>query len=707
MKELYQSYVLGDMWAAYLYDSDKNVMGMTLLPAALREKFTLEGSWNIEAAVQLKIIGDRYPDGFAHGHTMRNSVSVRELCFREQFCQEGEVLRVVTVMDRGELEVRHVLEYEQGKEYLYLYTELIHHGSAPLGIEMVSSFNLCGFSSLEEKERMEELVLHRMQSKWSQEGKLLSQGFLELQLEPSWMRSGVNSIRFGQVGSMPVRRYFPWMIAEDIRYGYSIGVQLMHPASWQMEVYNKDDRVSLSGGLADREFGHWHKYLEPEEVFVTPRSILTTAGEDVDGISYRLTCAQKKNLEKVPEIEKELPVVFNEFCTTWGAPGEENIGRIVETIKGKGITYCVIDAGWYAINTGDWTNIGDWIPNPGQFPNGLLPAANAIRDGGMVPGIWFEMELAGMKSAMFEKEDYLLKRDGYPVQTGCRRFLDMRREKVVEYLAEKVIGTLKDCGFGYMKVDYNDNIGIGCDGAESLGEGLRQNMECSQKFFRRIRSEIPDLVIENCSSGGHRLEPSMQELCSMASFSDAHECKEIPVIAANAARAILPAQSQIWAVMRKKDDESRVYYSCANTFLGRMCLSGDVYDLEDWQWGIIEEAIGFYQKCAPLIKDGRNYRYGPQIRSYNHLKGWQAVCRKGSEGERIMAVVHSFEEYPETIAVKLPIESESARQSGKSLWRVADGFHKPGIACEIEEGCLIITGMKEFDAGVWLIESGS
>ena len=57
--------------------------------------------------------------------------------------------------------------------------------------------------------------------------------------------------------------------------------------------------------------------------------------------------------------------------------------------------------------------------------------------------------------------------------------------------------------------DYNETIGIGCDGAESLGEGLRQNMERSQAFIEKAKKEIPDIILENCASGGHRLEPSL------------------------------------------------------------------------------------------------------------------------------------------------------------------------------------------------------
>lgn len=93
-----------------------------------------------------------------------------------------------------------------------------------------------------------------------------------------------------------------------------------------------------------------------------------------------------------------------------------------------------------------------------------------------------------------------------------------------------MIHLLRDNGFGYLKVDYNAIIGFGVDGAESAGEGLRQYLKGMQKFFRKLRKELPDPVIENCSSGGRRLEPSMMGLCAMGSFSDAHETREIPII---------------------------------------------------------------------------------------------------------------------------------------------------------------------------------
>ena len=224
---------------------------------------------------------------------------------------------------------------------------------------------------------------------------------------------------------------------------------------------------------------------------------------------------------------------------------------------------------------------------------------------------------------------------------GNRRFWDMADPYVKQYLTERVIGLLRDNNFGYIKVDYNENIGVGCDGAESLGEGLRQRVAASQDFFRTMAQALPELVIENCSSGGHRLEPSMMELVSQASFSDAHECLSIPIIAANLHRAIRPEQSQIWAVLHADAPMNRLHYLLAATFLGRMCLSGAVFELSETQWAEVRAAISLYARVSDIIRDGYTCRIDCTARSYNAPTGYQAVLR--TLGERALLVVHTFE----------------------------------------------------------------
>lgn len=161
----------------------------------------------------------------------------------------------------------------------------------------------------------------------------------------------------------------------------------------------------------------------------------------------------------------------------------------------------------------------------------------------------------------------------------------------------------------------------------------------------------------------------MMSKCSMASFSDAHECEEIPVIAANLHRTILPRQSQIWAVIREDASLKRIAYILASTFLGRMCFSGDVTRLSKEQWEVIDSAMEFYRIIAPVIKHGYSYFYYGKTQSDRHLKGWQALLRVQTE-EHLMergkqlyegehdsayAVIHIFEgELPEYIEIPLP-----------------------------------------------------
>lgn len=133
----------------------------------------------------------------------------------------------------------------------------------------------------------------------------------------------------------------------------------------------------------------------------------------------------------------------------------------------------------------------------------------------------------------------------------------------------------------------------------------------------------------------------MMELVSQASFSDAHECTTIPLIAANLHRLIRPEQSQIWAVLREKDSKDRILYTLTAAFLGRLCLSGEVFDLSEEQWDLALEGIRFYQKVSHIIRDGITTAIETPLQDYTRPMGYQAVLRE-CEKEALL-IVHTFE----------------------------------------------------------------
>ncbi len=647
MQKVLNSYVLGDMNATYLIDEDTANVELVLLPAEIEYKdldYQKEKPYT-DSLVQIKIMGDTYNGGYAPGITMRQSPTVIGFKYKDQSVKtKNDVIEIKTLLEdeRGYL-VSHYLKYTDGEKVIRTYSSFKNASNQKVSLESLSSFSLGKLSPLMDKDGADTLKLHRIRSVWSMEGRKETISLEDLQLEPSWGGHAVRCERFGSIGSLPVNKFFPIMVLEDSKNQIFWGVQLMHNASWQMEVYRRGDYVQISGGLADREYGHWTKTLEPNEEFVSPEAIVSVCQDEAEEIYRRLTSSLNRVVNDGPESEQSLPIMFNEYCTTWGNPSHENICEIVNTIKDKGFEYFVIDCGWYKQEGIPWdVSMGDYDVSKELFKDGLDKTVQTIKNGGMKPGIWFEIDNVGEKSKAYQDTAHLLKRDGYPLTTTMRRFWDLRQEYVQDYLTQKVIGTLKQYGFEYMKMDCNDNVGIGCDGAESLGEGLRQNQEQSIKFIQKVKKEIPGIILENCASGGHKLEPLMMSLCSMASFSDAHECPEIPIIAANLHRVILPRQSQIWAVIRKDDSLKRVAYSVANTFLGRMCISGDVCLLSNSQWKVIDDGISFYKKIAPIIKDGKTYFYGSKIGSYRHPKGWQAIVRESLDMKEAYVVIHGF-----------------------------------------------------------------
>ena len=698
-KSLLSTFTLGDQTVFYLLNLRSQTVGMAVLPTALKDLFSSEGRWLPDPLVQTKLVGDGYAASYSQGSIMHGSESSFQLKYETQEVEETPEETVIrTRLKSPRITAIHEVHWKAGMPYLTVQTSIENTSGETQKLEYLTSFNLTGCSPVGEEERIADLNLYRLTSRWSGEGKILKQRMTDLHMEPSWSRHGAYALRYGQVGSMPVRGFFPWGVIEDEKYHWCLGAQLYHPGSWQMEVYSKDDRLSFAGGLADREFGHFLKTLQPGEIFCAPKAVLAAAVGDVDEISYRLTLAQEEGLADLPETEKDLPVLFNEYCTTWGDPSAENLKRITDAVRGHGFRYLVIDSGWYAPKDGVWYNLqGDWETNPERFPNGLKETADTIREAGMIPGLWLEMELAGSRSkAYHEKEDLFLRRDGLPLEDGGNRFWDMKKPETIEYLDERVIHTLRDNGFGYLKVDYNGNYGIGPDGEESFGEELRKSVLASRDYFRRIAQQIPGIVIENCASGGHRLEPSMMEVCSMASFSDAHECVSIPVIAANVHRAILPRQSQIWAVLRATDTDRRLYYSIINGLLGRLCVSGDVYDLTGHQWDIVDRGIAFYGKSMPVIRSGKSRRYGREDLDYNHLKGWQGLVREGTRDAEglCLAVLHRFEEADDTFSVPLP----------EGAWQILDVYAEPETQACLQDGCLTVCTGGAYSAAAVLLK---
>ncbi len=114
----------------------------------------------------------------------------------------------------------------------------------------------------------------------------------------------------------------------------------------------------------------------------------------------------------------------------------------------------------FQIDDGYENAVGDWLVPNERFPHGMKAAADQIREGGMMPGIWLAPFAAEKKSLLVkEHPDWLLRGEsGEPQPGGCNWSgfygLDIYNEEFRAYLKKVFDTVIHDWGYGLLKLDF-------------------------------------------------------------------------------------------------------------------------------------------------------------------------------------------------------------------------------------------------------------
>ena len=112
-------------------------------------------------------------------------------------------------------------------------------------------------------------------------------------------------------------------------------------------------------------------------------------------------------------------------------------------------------------------------------------------------------------------------RHGRRVYDRSRYQLDFRHPLVIAHVNEVIDRLVRDYGVGYIKMDYIIEPGIGTEvDSESMGGGLLAHERAYLAWLDGVFARYPELVIENCSSGGLRMDYAMLSRYSIQSTSD-------------------------------------------------------------------------------------------------------------------------------------------------------------------------------------------
>ncbi len=406
-----------------------------------------------------------------------------------------------------------------------------------------------------------------------------------------------------------------WSSGEHVPCGYLVHAD-GEALAWQIETsagWHADLGQARDGGivslLGPTDLEHQFACeLLPGETFTAVPVAVAASANSRDGAIAELT--RYRRWLRGAAGEQQLPVVYNDFMNTlMGQPTTEKLLPLIRRAAEAGVEVFCIDAGWFADpEVGDWwSTVGEWREAPARFPDGgLRRVIDAIRDAGMVPGLWLEPEVVGVDSpaAATLPDEAFFVRFGRRVQEDRRYHLDFRHTAARAHLDATVDHLVEEYGIGYLKLDYNINPGAGTEHhATTAGDGLLGHTRAFRDWLVRVQQRHPSLRIENCSSGAMRADYALLAVTHLQSTSDQQDFRLYPPIAASAPASILPEQCGNWAYPAAEMSDEETAFTLVTGLSGRLYLSGFLDELRPDQRARISEAVALHKGLRDGLRE--------------------------------------------------------------------------------------------------------
>jgi alpha-galactosidase len=195
----------------------------------------------------------------------------------------------------------------------------------------------------------------------------------------------------------------------------------------------------------------------------------------------------------------------------------EQVVHAIDAAADIGAEVFFVDASWYSPPHGDWwKTAGDWKVDRKRFPMGLESFRDRVHKKGMLWGLWMDPERIGPESEAARRRPEWLARgyDGEAVMTRYAgkpipAWLDLADPRIATWMEEQIVRVIKENKLDFFRLDFN--VGNPGMGPRTLRNGYVENgywryYEAVYAIFARLRKRFPDVIFENCASGGSRTD---------------------------------------------------------------------------------------------------------------------------------------------------------------------------------------------------------
>lgn len=314
---------------------------------------------------------------------------------------------------------------------------------------------------------------------------------------------------------------FPFFNLESEASQQGVMVAVGWTGTWFADLEKRDpSRLTLAAGMLNTDL-----YLYPGEQIRTPSvALMFWSGDRMNGHNRfrRLVLAHhSRKVDGSP---------FYPLCSAFNYRDPQPCGEyscltadwaiaMVRRYSMFELTPDVfwLDAGWHT-GAGDfrhgksWANTtGNWTVDRERFPKGLKPVSDAVHEAGAKFMVWFEPErvVKGTQWATEHKEWMLDTEWPEGSEQSTWYLFDLGNDEACDWLCKYYGDLIEENGIDYYRQDFNMlPAGYWRDADEPGRSGIKEirHIENLYKFWDYLLERFPGLLIDNCASGGKRLD---------------------------------------------------------------------------------------------------------------------------------------------------------------------------------------------------------
>lgn len=365
---------------------------------------------------------------------------------------------------------------------------------------------------------------------------------------------------------------------------------------------------------------------------------------------------------------------------------EANMLQAIRNIASHAIPFDAwwIDAGWFPCDTNWARYVGNPDPDPARYPRGLKPVADAAHAAGMKFLLWFEPERVMPGTWLHSHHPGWLLRptDAMPPELKYQisdgfHLLDLGNPEALAWLEPKLSGMVRDVGIDIYRNDFNMYpLYYWRNNEPENRQGMREIRYVTGLYhlFDTLRREHSGLVLDNCASGGRRIDFEMLRRALVLTRSDylwdptGQQCHTFGL-----AR---------WVPITGIGAASLAPYNARSGLGSHFALAADFFAQDPAVWGSVARVIGEFRALRHLYT-GDFYPLGPYSTANDVWMAWQFHRPDREEG-----VVQAFR------------RQDSREEAATYRLRGLDGASEYQVIDHDAPGIRTMTGRTLMDQGL-------